>query len=297
MKAIILAGGTGSRLAPLTAAVSKHLLPVYDKPLVYYPLSTAMLAGARDILIITNPDDLSGFQKLFVNSNQIGITIQYAVQKKPEGIAQAISIAKDFIGTSSSLLILGDNIFYGSNLGRNLEKISNVDGCVIFGYRVKDPENYGVAELDKSRKQVKKIVEKPTNYISDIAVTGMYFFDNSVIEKFNLISKSSRGEYEIGSLLNLYIEDGALEMQMLERGTSWLDCGTVDNLISAGNFVKLIEDRQSQKIACIEEISFVKGWITSEQLLTIATNHPNKTFGEYLQKIALAKEWQEANFD
>ena len=297
MKAIILAGGTGSRLAPLTAAVSKHLLPVYDKPLVYYPLSTAMLAGARDILIITNPDDLSGFQKLFVNSNQIGITIQYAVQKKPEGIAQAISIAKDFIGTSSSLLILGDNIFYGSNLGRNLEKISNVDGCVIFGYRVKDPENYGVAELDKSRKQVKKIVEKPTNYISDIAVTGMYFFDNSVIEKFNLISKSSRGEYEIGSLLNLYIEDGALEMQMLERGTAWLDCGTVDNLISAGNFVKLIEDRQAQKIACIEEISFVKGWITSEQLLTIATNHPNKTFGEYLQKIALAKDWQEANFD
>ena len=172
-----------------------------------------------------------------------------------------------------------------------------MDGCVVFGYRVKDPENYGVAELDKSRKRVKKIVEKPTNYISDIAVTGMYFFDNSVIEKFNSISKSSRGEYEISSLLNLYIEDGALEMQMLERGTAWLDCGTVDNLISAGNFVKLIEDRQSQKIACIEEISFVKGWITSEQLLTIATNHPNKTFGEYLQKIALAKEWQEANFD
>ena len=290
MKAIILAGGAGSRLAPLTVAVSKHLLPVYDKPLVYYPLSTAMLAGARDILIITNPDDLSDFQKLFVNSNQIGITIQYAVQKKPEGIAQAISIAKDFIGTSSVLLILGDNIFYGSNLGRNLEKISNVDGCVIFGYRVKDPENYGVAELDKSRKQVKKIVEKPTNYISDIAVTGMYFFDNSVVEKFNSISKSSRGEYEIGSLLNLYIEDGALEMQMLERGTAWLDCGTVDNLISAGNFVKLIEDRQAQKIACIEEISFVKGWITGEQLLKIATSHPNKTFGEYLQKISLAKE-------
>jgi glucose-1-phosphate thymidylyltransferase len=290
MKAIILAGGTGSRLSPLTDVVSKQLLPVYDKPLVYYPLSTAMLAGAREILVITNPENLSSFQKLFANSSQLGLDIQYAVQDKPEGIAQAISIAKDFIADSSTLLILGDNIFYGSNLGRNLEKISNNDGCVIFGYRVKDPENYGVVELDKLTKKIRRIVEKPESFVSNIAVTGMYFFDNTVIEKFNSIRKSPRGEYEISSLLNLYINDGALKMQMLERGTAWLDCGTVDNLISAGNFVKLVEDRQAQKIACIEEISFVKGWITKEQLINIAAKHPNEVFGEYLKEIAVGKE-------
>jgi glucose-1-phosphate thymidylyltransferase len=290
MKAIILAGGTGSRLAPLTDVVSKQLLPVYDKPLIYYPLSTAMLAGARDILIITNPENLSSFQKLFASSMQLGLNIQYAVQNRPEGIAQAISIAENFIGTSNTLLILGDNIFYGSNLGRNLEKISSDDGCVIFGYRVNDPENYGVVEFDKLTKQVKKIVEKPKSYISNIAVTGMYLFDNTVFKKFNTISKSPRGEYEISSLLNLYITDGTLKMQMLERGTAWLDCGTADNLISAGNFVKLIEDRQTQKIACIEEISFVKGWINREQLLAIATNHPNQIFGKYLKEIAIGKE-------
>ena len=290
MKAVILAGGTGSRLSPLTDAVSKQLLPVYDKPLIYYPLSTVMLAGARDILIISDSNNLPGYKKLFANSSHLGLNIKYAVQDKPEGIAQAVSIAKDFIGKSSSLLILGDNIFYGANLGRNLEKITNDDGCIIFGYRVKDPENYGVVKLDKKTKHVSNVIEKPTTYISNIAVTGMYFFDNTVLEKFKMIGKSSRGEYEISSLLNMYIHDGKLKMQMLERGTAWLDCGTVDNLISAGNFVKLIEDRQSQKIACIEEISFVQGWIDKAQLINLANKHPNKMYSEYLMSIASGKE-------
>lgn len=285
MKGIILAGGSGTRLYPLTIAVSKQLMPVYDKPMVYYPLSTLLLAGINEILIITTPEDQAGFQKLLGDGGEIGCKFSYKAQPTPNGLAQAFVLGEEFIGDDSVALVLGDNIFYGSGMGTLLHQKSNPDGAVVFAYQVSDPERYGVVEFDKDYK-VKSIEEKPDNPKSHFAVPGLYFYDNSVVEIAKNIKPSHRGEYEITDVNKVYLEQGKLEVGVLDRGTAWLDTGTFDSLQEAGQFIEVIEKRQGLKVGCIEEIAYRKGYIDKEQLLALAEKFKKSGYGAYLQMIA-----------
>ncbi|UII27954.1 glucose-1-phosphate thymidylyltransferase RfbA [Fulvivirga maritima] len=286
MKGIILAGGSGTRLYPLTKTVSKQLLPIYDKPMIYYPLSVLMLADIKDVLIITTPEDSEAFKKLLGDGSQFGINLQYAIQPSPDGLAQAFIIGEEFIGNDSCCLILGDNIFYGYNFSKTLVNASQqTSGATVFGYYVKDPERYGVVEFTDDNKVV-SLVEKPENPKSNYAVTGLYFYDNTVSEKAKQIKPSPRGELEITDLNNMYLEEGSLSVELLGRGMAWLDTGTHQSLIQAGNFVESIEERQGLKIACLEEIAFRKGYINKEQLKEAAKTLLKNQYGQYLMKIA-----------
>ena len=284
MKGIILAGGTGSRLWPSTISTSKQLIPIYDKPLIYYPLSTLMLAGIRDILIITTPNDQAAFQRLLGDGQTFGIKVSYEVQDKPEGLAQAFIIGAEFIGTDSVALVLGDNIFHGIGLGRDLAKCTNPDGALIFGYEVTDPQRYGVAEID-SQENVISIEEKPTNPKSNLAIPGLYFFDNSVCAKAAKVQKSSRGELEITSVLEAFRVDGQLKLRILPRGTAWMDCGTVNSLNDACNYMRVIEERQGFKVGSIEEVSWRNKWISTSELKWIADSYGMNEYGQYLRRI------------
>jgi len=285
-KGIVLAGGSGSRLNPITRGVSKQLLPIYDKPMIYYPISVLMLAGIKDILIISTPEDISGYQRLFGAGAEFGISISYAVQPSPDGLAQAFIIGEEFIGDCNVALVLGDNIFYGPNFTDNLRQATdNRKGATIFGYHVKDPERFGVADFD-SEGNVLSIEEKPDNPKSNYAVTGLYFYDNDVVEMAKSLAPSSRGELEITDLNNLYQRRGGLKVQLLGRGFAWLDTGTHDSLLEASQFVQTIEHRQGLKVACLEEIAFDKGWISKDSLLSQADNLINTQYGEYLKKVA-----------
>jgi glucose-1-phosphate thymidylyltransferase len=284
MKGIILAGGSGTRLYPLTIAVSKQLMPVYDKPMIYYPLSTLMLAGIREILIITTPEDQAAFKKLLGDGSQIGCRFEYVVQPKPEGLAQAFILGADFIGNDPAALVLGDNIFYGSGMGTLLRKKANPDGAVVFAYQVHDPERYGVVEFDKSFR-VLSIEEKPTQPKSNFAVPGLYFYDNDVVAIAKSIKPSHRGELEITDVNKVYLENGKLEVGVLDRGTAWLDTGTFDSLIEAGEFIEVIEKRQGLKIGCIEEIAYRNGWIDDAQMDKLATIYMKSGYGVYLKKL------------
>lgn len=284
MKGIILAGGTGSRLWPSTIGVSKQLLPVYDKPLIYYPLSTLMLAGIRDVLIITTPNDQSAFMKLLGSGESIGMKLSYEVQSLPEGLAQAFLIGSKFIGNDPVALILGDNIFHGMGLGRDLVNSTNPTGALIFGYSVKDPERYGVAEVDDKGKVI-SIEEKPRIPKSSLAVPGLYFFDSTVSQKAKLVKKSPRGELEITSILEQYRESDSLSLKYLARGTSWMDCGTAESLNDAGNYIRVIEQRQGFKIGCIEEIAHRNGWISDSELKNLASSYGSSEYGHYLGQL------------
>ena len=284
VKGIILAGGTGSRLWPLTKTTSKQLLPVYDKPLIYYPLSTLMLAGIKDVLIITTPQDSNSFKSLLGDGSSIGISITYAVQPKPEGLAQAFLIGEEFISNESVALILGDNIFYGPGLGRKLSEISCLDGATIFGVKVPDPSRYGVVEVSEAG-QVITIEEKPTAPKSDMAVPGLYFFDNTVIKRAKDVNKSLRGELEITSVIDSYLREGKIQFRLLQENTKWMDCGTVDSLNEASNYVKLVEQGIGFKIGCIEEVAFRQGWITREELADISKVLGNNEYASYLLNV------------
>lgn len=285
MKGIILAGGTGSRLWPSTIGISKQLIPVYDKPLIYYPLSTLMLAGIRDILIITTPSDQQSFRKLLGTGKSWGIDITYEAQEKPEGLAQAFIIGEDFIGGDTVALILGDNIFHGSGLGRELTKCSDPDGALIFGYEVSDPQRYGVAEIDQQGSII-SLQEKPAIPKSNLAIPGLYFFDKDVCSKARKVIKSDRGELEIISILEDYQREQKLKLNVLPRGTAWMDCGTNDALNDACNYVRAIEERQGFKIGSIEEIAWRNGWITTNELQLLATTLGTGEYGQYLQQIS-----------
>ncbi len=284
MKGIILAGGSGTRLYPLTIAVSKQLMPVYDKPMIYYPLSTLMLAGIREILIITTPEDQVAFKKLLGDGSQIGCRFEYVVQPKPEGLAQAFILGADFIGNDPAALVLGDNIFYGSGMGTLLKNKVNPDGAVVFAYQVHDPERYGVVEFDKSFK-VLSIEEKPVKPKSNYAVPGLYFYDNDVVSIAKSIKPSPRGELEITDVNRVYLEKGKLEVGVLDRGTAWLDTGTFDSLIEAGEFIEVIEKRQGLKIGCIEEIAYRNGWISDEHMEKLSATYFKSGYGIYLKKL------------
>lgn len=288
MKGIILAGGSGTRLHPLTLAVSKQMMPVYDKPMIYYPLSVLMLAGIKDILIISTPHDLPQFKKLLGDGSRLGCNFQYAVQAEPNGLAQAFVIGADFIGTDKVALILGDNIFYGDGLSNLLQVSNNPDGGMVFAYQVSDPERYGVVEFDKDNNAI-SIEEKPSEPKSDFAVPGLYFYDNSVVEIAKNIPLSPRGEYEITDINKEYLKRGKLKVGILSRGTAWLDTGTFASLMQAGQFVQVIEERQGIKIACIEEIAYRMGFIDAAQLESIAAPLVKSGYGQYLLKL-LKKE-------
>ena len=284
MKGIILAGGSGTRLHPLTLAVSKQLMPIYDKPMIYYPLSVLMLAGINEILIISTPNDLPLFERLLGDGKNLGCRFEYAVQEIPNGLAQAFVIGEKFIGDDDVALILGDNIFYGTDLERRLRKAIDPDGGVVFAYHVKDPERYGVVEFDESNNAI-SIEEKPEKPKSNYAVPGVYFYDNSMVEKAKNIKPSPRGEYEITDINNAYLEDGNLRVAQLGRGTAWLDTGTFSSLIQAQQFVQVIEERQGLKIGCIEEIAYRKGFIDAEQLKAVAEPLLKSGYGQYLLEI------------
>jgi glucose-1-phosphate thymidylyltransferase len=284
MKGIILAGGSGTRLHPLTLAVSKQLMPVYDKPMIYYPLSVLMMAGIKEILIISTPHDLPMFRKLLGDGNAIGCQFSYAEQPKPDGLAQAFVIGEKFIGNDSVALILGDNIFYGSGLRRVLESSINPDGGIVFAYHVNDPERYGVVEFDKNMRAI-SIEEKPKQPKSSYAVPGLYFYDNEVVAISKALKPSPRGEFEITDVNNEYLKKGKLKVATMDRGTAWLDTGTFDSLMQAGNFVQVIEQRQGLKIGCIEEIAFRMGFIDQKQLLELAKPLEKSGYGQYLKNL------------
>ena len=284
MKGIILAGGSGTRLHPLTLVVSKQMMPVYDKPMIYYPLSTLMLAGIKEVLIISTPHDLPNFEKLLGDGSSLGCKFSYAIQEEPNGLAQAFVIGADFIGKDKVSLVLGDNIFYGEGMSKLLQASADPDGGVVFAYQVSDPERYGVVEFDSDKKAI-SIEEKPVNPKSDYAVPGLYFYDNSVVEIAKNIKPSPRGEYEITDVNKVYLEQGKLKVGVLSRGTAWLDTGTFNSLMQAGQFVQVIEERQGLKIGAIEEIAYRMGYINAEQLAAVAKPLVKSGYGQYLLKL------------
>lgn len=286
MKGIILAGGSGTRLYPITKSISKQLVPIYNKPMIYYPLSVLMLADIRDILIITTPEDQSMFIRLLGDGSQWGINLQYAIQPSPDGLAQAFLIGEEFIGNDSCCLILGDNIFFGHDFGKLLAQTAkNTNGATVFGYFVNDPERYGVVEFDENRKVI-SLEEKPKNPKSNYAVTGLYFYDNTVVPKAKSLKPSARGELEITDLNKLYLNEGSLDVKLLGRGIAWLDTGTHDSLLEASNYVSAIENRQGLMVACLEEIAYSKKYISREKLLELAEPLKKNEYGQYLLKIA-----------
>jgi glucose-1-phosphate thymidylyltransferase len=285
MKGIILAGGSGTRLFPITISISKQIVPIYDKPMIYYPLSVLMMAGIKEILIISTPKDISLYEDLFHDGSQIGLKISYAVQPSPDGLAQAFIIGEEFIGNDDVCMILGDNIFYGYGLRQILKDASkHIDGATVFGYYVKDPERYGVAEFDASGKVI-SIEEKPTQPKSNFAITGLYFYENTVVEKAKSLKPSARGELEITDLNKIYLDEQKLHVKLLSRGMAWLDTGTHESLLAASNYIATIEQRQGLKVACIEEIAYREGFINKEQLLSLASFYKKNQYGEYLLDI------------
>ena len=291
MKGIILAGGAGTRLYPLTMVTSKQLLPVYDKPMIYYPLSTLMLAGIRDILIISTPADLPNFQRLLGDGSEFGLSLTYREQPSPDGLAQAFLIGEDFIGEDPCAMVLGDNIFYGAGLGERLRKAkedAEAGTASIFGYYVNDPERFGVVEFDAEGRVI-SVEEKPEHPKSNYCITGLYFYDKRVVEMAKKVKPSLRGELEITDLNRFYLEDGSLNVQLLGRGYAWLDTGTMDSLADATNFVRTIETRQSSQIAALEEIAYIKGWIDKERLLAAAKRYGKSPYGQHLRQVAEGK--------
>ncbi len=289
MKGIILAGGSGTRLYPITKSISKQIIPVYDKPMIYYPLSMLMLSNIREVLVISTPRDIPFYEDLLGDGSQIGIQISYAVQPSPDGLAQAFLIGEEFIGDDTCCLILGDNIFYGHGLPEKLVVASQIqNGAVVFGYYVNDPERYGVAEMDENNKVI-SLEEKPAKPKSNYAVTGLYFYDNTVVEKAKKLKPSPRGELEITDLNRLYMEEGTLTVQLLGRGIAWLDTGTQQSLLQASNFIASMEERQGLKISCIEEIAYKRRFITREQLIKLGEDLGKSTYGQYLLRIANEK--------
>jgi glucose-1-phosphate thymidylyltransferase len=284
MRGIILAGGTGSRLHPITLGISKQLVPVYDKPMIYYPLSTLMLAGIRDVLVITTPHEADGFQRLLGDGSQFGISITYAQQPAPEGLAQAFTIGADFIGDQPSALVLGDNIFYGHGFGRTLARLSDIDGAMVFAYWVADPQAYGVVEFDRAGTAI-SLEEKPAQPRSHFAVPGLYFYDNDVVAMAQELKPSARGEYEITDLNRAYLEQGRLRVEVLERGTAWLDTGTFDSLLDAGNFIRTVEKRQGLKIGSPEEVAWRQGFLTDDELRERAEGLTKSGYGSYLLEL------------
>ncbi len=286
MKGLILAGGSGTRLYPITQSISKQIIPVYDKPMIYYPLSVLMLAGIREILIISTPDDIHLYKKLLGDGNQLGLEISYEVQPSPDGLAQAFIIGEKFIGDDTACLVLGDNIFYGHGFGKELLETAKLkDGAVVFGYYVTDPERYGVVDFDESGK-VLSIEEKPKQPKSNYAVTGLYFYSNDVVEKAKSLKPSARGELEITDLNKLYLEEDRLQVKLLGRGNAWLDTGTHKSLLQASNYIATLEERQGLKVSCIEEIAFIRGYIDRKQLTELAKPFKKNQYGQYLMRLA-----------
>jgi glucose-1-phosphate thymidylyltransferase len=284
MKGIILAGGSGTRLYPITKAISKQLMPIYDKPMIYYPLSTLMMAGIKDILIITTPEDSAQFKRLLGKGEQVGCRFEYAIQEVPNGLAQAFVIGASFIGNDKVALILGDNIFYGVGLGSQLKKLTDIDGGYVFAYQVSDPERYGVVEFDKDMRAI-SIEEKPSHPKSDYAVPGLYFYDNNVISISKNLKPSARGEYEITDVNKTYLQQGKLKVAVLDRGTAWLDTGTFESLNDASEFIRVIEKRQGTKIGCIEEIAYRNGFIDAAKMKELAGQLSKSGYGTYLEKL------------